>query len=74
MSWCDHCSKYHPPTALDDGACPACGEQVDLADGESPDAPDEIVGETAPWHFWVVVVLLIAYIVWRIVDLIRALV
>ena len=32
--------------------------------------PERTVGQSAPWHFWIVVVALIAYIVWRIVDLV----
>ncbi len=29
---------------------------------------ERTVGESAPWHFWIVVVALVAYIGWRIVD------
>ncbi len=71
MPWCDPCSSYHAPTALDDGACPDCGEDVNHEDQHVTDAePERTVGQSAPWHFWIVVVALIAYIVWRIVDLV----
>ena len=26
------------------------------------------VGQSAPWHFWLVVVALAAYLLWRFVD------
>ena len=35
-------------------------------DAEKTD--ERTVGDSAPWHFWIVVVALIAYIGWRIVD------
>ncbi len=64
MPWCDSCSEYHAPTALAEGACPTCGGDV----SEAPStAPKENVGASAPWHFWVVVVLLAMYLTWRIV-------
>ena len=65
MPWCDSCSAYHAPTALDEGVCPTCG-------GAVSDAPQheaqESVGASAPWHFWVVVALLAAYLTWRLVG------
>ena len=72
MPWCDPCSQYHAPTALHDGKrCPDCGEQADTEGPHAIEEEERTVGQSAPWHFWVVVVLLIAYILWRIVDLIR---
>ncbi len=73
MPWCDTCSLYHAHTDLRDGAaCPDCGEVVSEAN-DSPQDPaheeDEVrtVGQSAPWHFWIVVVALVIYIGWRIV-------
>ncbi len=71
MPWCDSCSQYHAPTALDGEACPQCGETVTSAPDRQGDGEERIVGESAPWHFWVVVALLIAYIVWRIIEFAR---
>ncbi len=72
MAWCDPCSIYHAPTALDEGKCPDCGEHVSSQD-DPPTVEDErTVGQSAPWHFWIVVVALVAYIVWRIIDLVLA--
>lgn len=67
MGWCDSCSAYRAPAALDDGRCPTCGGVVDDREAEPDPEP---VGASAPWHFWVVVVLLAAYLLWRVVDFI----
>lgn len=73
MPWCDPCSVYHASADVDDGQCPDCGESVSHDDHVSNEVEEErTVGQSAPWHFWIVVVALIAYIVWRIVDLIMA--
>lgn len=72
MPWCDPCSQYHAPTALaDGGVCPTCGETVHNDSQDEVVGDQATVGQSAPWHFWVVVALLIAYIMWRIVDLVR---
>lgn len=68
MPWCDSCSAYRAPTALDAGSCSTCGGVVTDAmphtHGED-DAPT--VGQSAPWHFWIVVAALAAYLLWRLV-------
>lgn len=66
MPWCDSCSAYHASTALNSGACPVCAGAVEDRPEDEPDA----VGVSAPWHFWLVVVLLAAYLLWRLVDFI----
>lgn len=68
MPWCDACSAYHAPPALTDGACPECGGPVDH--GAEPDQEPAVVGASAPWHFWVVVALLVLYLGWRVVALV----
>ncbi len=69
MPWCDSCSAYHAPTALDGGSCPQCGGAVTNDSAHGQDAADEekTVGQSAPWHFWIVVVALAAYLLWRLV-------
>lgn len=63
MPWCDTCDEYRAPTALSElGACASCGSKVDVADIKSP-APTK-----APWHFWVMVAALVAYLGWRLVE------
>ena len=64
MPWCDDCDKYLAPNAVDtDGTCPACHHEVDTGDLGAGEAPVR-----APWHFWVMVVALVAYLGWRVVQ------
>ncbi len=69
MPWCDSCSAHHAPTALDGGSCPQCGGVVTDNSPHAHDGVDEekTVGQSAPWHFWIVVVALAAYLLWRLV-------
>jgi hypothetical protein len=64
VPWCDHCQKYWAPSSTKpDGSCPRCGADLDLparADGDA-----DAVDEKAPWHFKVMVVALVVYLVWR---------
>jgi hypothetical protein len=72
MPWCEDCERYWAPSAMTpEGRCPTCG-----ADLEAPDHPDhaddaddtngaEGAEEKAPWHFKLLVVLLVVYLVYR---------
>jgi hypothetical protein len=79
MPWCEECARYWAPTAMnDDGTCPSCGRSVEAqqpitaknidirrlaaGDGDLDDAK-------APWHFKLLMVLLVLYLGWRIVYL-----
>jgi hypothetical protein len=63
MPWCDHCDVYLAPNTLNaDGTCPTCENEVDAAD------LDAKVSERPPWHFWMMVVALVAYLGWRLVQ------
>lgn len=65
MPWCDDCDAYLAPNAVDaDGTCPTCHEPVDTADLAKATTPPQ----RAPWHFWVMVVALVAYLGWRLVE------
>jgi hypothetical protein len=84
MPWCEDCSRYFAPSAMEaTGACPTCGRVLTapskrepitaknldlkaLAAGQDGDVDDL----KAPWHFKLLVVLLVLYLGWRIVDLI----
>lgn len=67
MPWCNSCDRYLTPNALsDDGACPTCGEQAEVQQGEAKMLATE--DEKVPWHFWIVVVALAAYLGWRLVQ------
>lgn len=80
MPWCEDCAKYWTPSAMnEDGTCPTCGRAVEaqqpitaknldlrkLAAGESGDEEDA----KAPWHFKLLMVMLAAYLGWRVVQL-----
>jgi hypothetical protein len=80
MPWCEECAKYWTPSAMnEDGTCPSCGRSVvaqqpvtaknldlkQLAAGDDGDADDV----KAPWHFKLLMVLLAAYLGWRVVQL-----
>lgn len=63
MPWCDRCDVYLAPNAVKvDGCCPTCDQPADAADlkTETPIRP--------PWHFWLMVVALVAYLGWRLVQ------
>ena len=72
MPWCDPCSVYKDATVIDDGKCPDCGEHVSEEQLQENDEQPATVGQSAPWHFWIVVVALIGYIGWRVIDLIMS--
>ena len=62
MPWCDSCDVYLAPnTVTEDGACPTCEAEVDVADLSTPPVAK------VPWHFWLVVVALVAYLGWRLI-------
>ena len=85
MPWCEDCAKYFAPSAMTaDGKCPACGRLLEapqppkpvtpknldlkrLAAGDDADAEDK----GTPWHFKLLMVLLVLYFIWRMVDLFR---
>lgn len=66
MPWCETCERfYNPKSVAPDGTCMTCGRFI--AD-EDADAASESSG--IPWHFWVLVVALILYLGWRLIELI----
>jgi hypothetical protein len=63
MPWCDTCDEYRAPNSLKaDGHCASCDSEVDVADLKEP-APVK-----APWHFWLMVIALVIYLGWRMVE------
>jgi hypothetical protein len=81
MPWCEDCAKYYAPSAMnDDGSCPTCGRSLEaqqpitaknvnvkaLASGG--DGGEEQA--KAPWHFKLLMVGLVLYLGWRLVQLI----
>ncbi len=83
MPWCDDCDRFLNPNSVnDDGSCPTCGTQLASAKkirrarsgvGSHPDAlaaatPDEDANLPTPWHFKVLVVSVVIYLGWRLVQ------
>lgn len=70
MPWCDPCSQFQTPTDFDSGRCPTCGDTMTTEEPQHDVSEEEAatVGQSAPWHFWLVVVALAAYLLWRFVD------
>lgn len=69
VPWCESCSKYLTPSSLsEDGTCPTCGRQVGEV-GEVEEHPSEDVDESTPWHFKLLVVMLVVYLGWRFVQI-----
>lgn len=67
MPWCEECSKYWAPTAMTpDGTCPTCGRDIEHA---ATLTEQKLEDETSPWHFKLLVVALVAYLGWRVVDI-----
>ncbi len=65
MPWCEECSRYLTPNSMsDEGTCPRCGEQVVQPTNESGD------DEKTPWHFKLLVVAVVAYLGWRLVEIV----
>ena len=67
MPWCEECAKYLAPTAMNpDGTCPSCGRAVGEVERRTE---EELEDESAPWHFKLLVVMLVVYLVWRFVQI-----
>jgi hypothetical protein len=66
MPWCETCSRFLNPNSLEpDGSCPSCGRVV-----AEPKAAGTEEATKAPWHFKLLVVLVIAYLAWRTIQII----
>ena len=64
MPWCEDCEKYWAPSAMTpEGECPDCGADLDAP--EPVGAGTRTDDEGAPWHFKLLVVMLVVYLVYR---------
>ena len=75
MPWCDDCAKFWNPTSMGpDGTCPSCGRAIGAGGRIDPKKMKvkDFAGEDAkaPWHFKVLVALVVLYLGWRIVQLV----
>lgn len=63
MPWCEECAKYRTPSSInEDGTCPSCGRPIGEVEQR---ASVEAVDESTPWHFKLLVVMLVIYLGWR---------
>lgn len=63
MPFCADCDRFYNPNTLDvAGDCPVGHHVADPAAVEDP--------PTVPWHFKVMLALLVVYLGWRFVQLI----
>ena len=80
MPWCEECAKYWAPAAMkEDGTCPTCGRPVETLTRQSITAKNIDLRKLAagegeehaktPWHFKLLMVLLVLYLGWRMVQL-----
>ncbi|MFM7686727.1 MAG: hypothetical protein ACKPDI_12500 [Actinomycetota bacterium] len=81
MPFCEDCAKYWAPSAMrEDGACPTCERVLEAPaasgrvsakniDVRRLAAGEDGVPAKAPWHFKLLMVLLAAYLAWRVVQL-----
>jgi hypothetical protein len=85
MPWCEDCAKYYAPSAMTaEGACPTChrvleapkpppavtAKNLDLHKLAAGTADEDGDDAKAPWHFKLLMVLLILYLTYRVIDLI----
>ena len=71
MPWCETCSRYFTPNSVkNDGSCPTCGDTLQLPAHADADDNVDTSDERAPWHFKLMIVAVIGYLGWRIVDLV----
>lgn len=49
-----------------EGLCPSCGVDLEV---EARRTAEVVEDEKAPWHFKLLVVALIAYLGWRVIEL-----
>ena len=66
MPWSETCDKiYKPATIAASGMCSKCGSIMETGNLVK-DEDEETV--KVPWHFWVGVAAVIAYLGWRVIQ------
>jgi hypothetical protein len=65
VPWCETCDRhYNPSSVAPDGTCVTCGSFI----GDEDPAAEEHT--KAPWHFWLLVAALVAYLGWRLIEVV----
>lgn len=76
MPWCEPCAKYFTPSSVnEDGTCPQCARVIGTTDVNGRVTADSLrmrdladaTDQRAPWHFKLLMFLLLAYLGWRII-------
>lgn len=79
MPWCEECSRFYTPSTLSvSGDCPEGHHVADpgsatplvqsSAPGRDAEEADRQQKTRAPWHFWVLVAAVVAYLGWRLIQ------
>jgi hypothetical protein len=67
LPWCETCDRFYNPNSVDpDGTCRSCGERI--SDPARLPTADADADAKVPWHFKVMVVFVVAYLGWRLVQ------
>jgi len=67
MPWCEQCDKFYNPNSMaPDGTCMKCGSFIANPDDEKEKAGRR--ASKAPWHFWVLVIVLVIYLSYRLIQ------
>lgn len=65
MPWCEKCSRFYNPNSLaPDGTCVKCGAFI----AEQPTPQEQAEASKVPWHFWLLVLALVIYLGWRLIQ------
>ncbi len=68
VPWCGDCERYWAPSAMTpEGRCPTCGADLEAPDRrlEDDEADERGEDEKVPWHFKLLIVALVVYLVYR---------
>lgn len=70
MPWCEECSRFLTPTSMGEGGeCPSCGRVIVTAEDESADTGHDMDEQPeVPWHFKLLVLATILYLLYRAVQ------
>jgi hypothetical protein len=78
VPYCDSCDRHWTPTSMrPEGTCPTCGRALELTrplptKAAAEPGADEAIPRTgsgkAPWHFKVLLLVLVVYLAWRAVQ------
>jgi hypothetical protein len=66
MPWCETCDRFYNPNSMaPDGTCMKCGSFIAKPEDEPA---DDGTKSKAPWHFKLLLVVLIIYLTYRLIQ------